>query len=180
MQGKSVYQVWEEKYGADTADEKMSVLKNKRSENAKGRNNPMWGKSAPVGSGSGWSGWYSGIYFRSLLELSFMLQLEAEGVQYTSAECRRFRVKYFYQNKECTYYPDFYLPEEGIVVELKPFQRTQEGRFLAKQEAASKIFNYRVVTDVDVKTISRSQLLELVQKERVTLIKRWADRLGVV
>ena len=43
---------------------------------SKGKNNPMYGKPSPQGSGNGWSGWYKGIYFRSLLYSSFMSSID--------------------------------------------------------------------------------------------------------
>ena len=33
----------------------------------------MYGRFSPRGSGNGWSGWYKEWYFRSLLELSYMI-----------------------------------------------------------------------------------------------------------
>lgn len=178
MQGRSVYQVWEEKYGKEVADSKLEKLKEGRRSRMAGSGNPMWGSPAPLGSGGGWSGWYNGLYFRSLLELAFMLELDTRGVNYVSAECLRFRVHYTYQGKDYTYYPDFYLPEEDGVVELKPLRRTQEGRFLAKKEAASKMFNYRVVTDVEVPKITRDQLKQLVDVKKVKLLPKWQERLN--
>ncbi|MBR4316812.1 MAG: hypothetical protein IKP65_07630 [Alphaproteobacteria bacterium] len=44
----------------------MIELKKKYSEKSKGKNNPMYGKPAPKGSGNGVSGWYKGWFFRSL------------------------------------------------------------------------------------------------------------------
>jgi hypothetical protein len=34
----------------------------------------MYGKPSPQGSGNGWSGWYKGKYFRSIMELSFIVE----------------------------------------------------------------------------------------------------------
>lgn len=44
MFGKSLYSVWLTKYGKDEADKKQAELNKKRSINAKGKNNSMFGK----------------------------------------------------------------------------------------------------------------------------------------
>ena len=64
MYGKSVYDTWIEKYGKDVADEKLRLMKLKRSEQSIGEKNPMYGKPSPKGSGNGWSGWYNNHFFR--------------------------------------------------------------------------------------------------------------------
>jgi hypothetical protein len=50
-------------------------MKKKMSDSISGEKNFWFGKPSPVGSGNGWSGWYKGWYFRSLLELSFMIKV---------------------------------------------------------------------------------------------------------
>jgi len=50
----------------------------------------MYGKPAPIGSGNGWSGWYKGWYFRSLLELSFMINvIERFKMSWQNAETKK-------------------------------------------------------------------------------------------
>lgn len=44
MFNKSLYSVWLEKYGKDEADKRQLILNIKRSNNAKGKNNAMYGK----------------------------------------------------------------------------------------------------------------------------------------
>ena len=60
---------FEEFYG----QEKAKVIKEKFSLRMRGKNNHMYGKPSPNGSGNGWSGHYGSFYFRSLLELSFLI-----------------------------------------------------------------------------------------------------------
>ncbi|MFW6129632.1 MAG: NUMOD3 domain-containing DNA-binding protein [Atribacterota bacterium] len=53
MYGRNCYDVWVNKYGEDVARRKQAELNQKRSNNAKGSKNSMFGKTAPKGSGGG-------------------------------------------------------------------------------------------------------------------------------
>ena len=47
----------------------------------------MFGRPTPQGSGNGWKGWYKGWFFRSLKELSYVVNvLEPNGDIWESAE----------------------------------------------------------------------------------------------
>ena len=120
MYGKTVYNIWVEKYGKEQADEKNKNWKEKQRINSTGKNNPMYGKSSPQGSGNGWSGWYHDFYFRSLKELSYLVQLDEDKVMWQSAE--HIKIKYInWDGNERTYRPDF-LVENQIIVEIKPMR----------------------------------------------------------
>jgi len=122
MYGKTIYEVWVEKYGKEEADKKWQELKRKKSEKSKGKNNPMYGKPAPIGSGNGLSGWYKGWYFRSLRELSYMVNvIEKEDHKWISLDnTKDFRIKYLALNgNERSYCPDF-LIDDRMIVEIKP------------------------------------------------------------
>ena len=58
---------YEQYYGPDKAKEIKSKL------GMFGPDNPQYGKPANYDSGAGWSGWYKNWYFRSIYELSFMI-----------------------------------------------------------------------------------------------------------
>ena len=73
MYGKSFYDIWVQKYGKVIADEKMLEYKKKQSINNSGEKNNMYGKPSPINSGNGICGWYKDWFFRSLLELSYMI-----------------------------------------------------------------------------------------------------------
>ncbi|MCD6436496.1 MAG: hypothetical protein J7L15_08995, partial [Clostridiales bacterium] len=121
MYGKTFYDVWLEKYGKIEADKKMEQLKKKRSLNASGKNNSMYGKPSPQGSGNGWSGWYKGWFFRSLKELSYVIkEIESKNKKWRTAETKDLIIKYIdYKNDERTYRADF-LVEEKYLIEVKP------------------------------------------------------------
>ena len=155
MYGKSVYDVWVEKYGKEEADRRKYDMGKKISERNKGKNNPMYGKVPSNGAGAGISGWYKNWYFRSLRELSFMINvIEKEGHEWKNAESHEFTIKYLDVNGvERTYHPDFVL-DDKIIIEIKPEklqlnennQRKQDGAILW---CATNDFEYRMV-DVDI------------------------------
>lgn len=82
MYGVSVYDVWLKKYGKEQADILQEELKQKRRIQCSGAGNPMYGKPSPQGSGNGWSGWYNGVFFRSLKELAYMVENDKQGVEW--------------------------------------------------------------------------------------------------
>ena len=162
MRGKSVYDVWLEKYGKEIADIKMKECKNKLSENFKGEKNPnyknklngnkgllkfskkckgktfeeiygkekalkikqkisdktsgennaMFGKPAPKRSGNGWSGYYKSHYFRSMLELYYLIYLTDNNINFESGEKRKHAISYVMDNLERNYLPTSGIPEK--------------------------------------------------------------------
>lgn len=114
MYKKSFYSVWLNKYGETIANQKMKEFKEKQSILNSGEQNPMYGKPSPSGSGNGWSGWYRGKYFRSLLELSYM----HTNLLYESAEQKKFRIPYIINGVSRTYMADFIV--DDLMIEIKP------------------------------------------------------------
>ena len=87
-----------------------------------GERNPMFGKSAPKGSGNGISGFYQDYYFRSLLEYYYIKGLESQGIRFICNDVTRKKnpdkiVIRLPSGKN--YIPDFVLPESNSVVEIK-------------------------------------------------------------
>lgn len=121
MHGKSFYDVWLEKYGKDEADRLLKLKKTRNSIASSGKNNPMYGKPSPQGSGNGWSGWYKEYYFRSILELSFIINyIERFNFTVKQTESDTYKIPYVsYDGKERNYYPDFLLNNKYLV-EIKP------------------------------------------------------------
>ncbi len=124
MKGKSCYSVWVKKYGKEEADLRMSALKEKQRQNATGERNPMYGKPSPNGAGNGYSGWYNGLFFRSLKELMFVVKyLERFRLTYESLEKGKSKVRYFdeYSKTYRNYFGD-YLVNGKFFVEIKPMK----------------------------------------------------------
>jgi len=139
MYGKSFYDIWVKKYGKSKADDKLSKYKTKQSLLNSGENNNMYGKPSPKGSGNGWSGWYKGWFFRSLNELTFMVNvIERFGFSWESGEKNKWVVKYDdYNGIEKNYFSDFIL-NNRYMVESKPKKLWNSDSVIRKKNGAIK------------------------------------------
>jgi len=137
MFGKTFYECWLSKYGKEIADKKLVEFKKKQSINNIGNKNRMFGKPAPQGSGNGWSGWYKGWYFRSLLELSYMIKvIERFKLKWKSAECKELKISYVdWSGKQRNYFADF-LINDKYLIECKPKKLRNTPSVLAKSNGA--------------------------------------------
>ena len=133
-------ELWTKKYGVDEAYRMLTETRKKQSANSSGKNNGMYGKPSPQGSGNGWSGWYKNWYFRSLLELSYVvLVLERFNIAWSSAET--IKIKYTdFNNIERNYFPDFLLNNK-YVIEIKPKRLFNSIHVIYKKNAAIKYCN---------------------------------------
>lgn len=143
-----------------------------------GENNPMYGKPSAFGSGWGWSGWYKGWHFRSLGELSYVIdKLEANGLVWQSAEIGKYRIPYkTADGSNRTYCADFIVGATLIEVKCKRMQKNLI--VMLKKEAAIKFCKnlglvYEIVDSVPMPFI---QLKSLVDSGKVTLVDRWNNR----
>ena len=162
------YGIWLEKYGKEIADEKLIAYKDKLSKATSGSNNPMFGKPAPSGSGNGWKGRYKGLYFRSLLELSFLVNyIDRFKMQFESGEKAKWAITYTkWDGSIGTYFPD-YIIEGKYMVEIKPKKLINTPLVKAKTEAAIDFCNknnleYKIIEPVK---IDKQILLDLYNKK---------------
>lgn len=134
MYNKTITDVWIEKYGKKKAQELRKRWQKKLSDRNSGKNNPMYGKPSPQGSGNGWKGWYKDIYFRSLRELSYMIQLDCDCKKWTAN--LGLRIPYIFNGRDRTYTPDFFV--ENTYIEIKPKRLQKTPLVLAKIKAIKK------------------------------------------
>jgi len=165
---------FEDNYGT----EKANNLKRKQSERNSGKNNPMHGKPSPCGSGNGWSGWFKGKFFRSLLELSFMIKFENEGIQYSTGEKIKYKIPYYDNGKLRNYFPDFIF-EDGRVIEIKPKALISSFLNSLKFAAARERFGEKfiVLTEENCVKIDITNLLLLIETETVILMDKYKEKL---
>lgn len=133
---KSVFFCWVKRYGIEIANLKLEVKKHRNRIASSGKNNPMFGKPSPNGSGNGWSGWYKTYYFRSLRELMFLLKYLNNKNTLISAESKSFKISYLdFAGKNRNYFPDFILNNKYLI-EIKPKKLHFSISVQAKKQAA--------------------------------------------
>jgi len=180
MYKRNFYDIWKEKYGVEEASKKYAEWIKVQSKNSSGKNNPMYDKPSPRGSGGGWGGWYKGWYFRSLRELSYMINvIEAQKYTWESAECNKFAIPYInYDGVSRTYHPDF-LINGRILVEIKPKRLMETPTNVLKKEAAISFckknnLEYQIT---DIRIIETEKLIELFQDGIIKFNKKYQIRM---
>ena len=138
----------------------------------------MYGKPTPKKAGNGWQGWYNNQFFRSLRELSYIINvLEKYNLQWQSAE--NIRIPYInYDGNERTYSPD-YLVNNNKLVEIKPKRLHNTPLVKLKKEAAEKYcFENKLIYElIDVEIIDIDKLRELVINNKVILTEKTKRKL---
>jgi len=174
-----IYDCWFKSYGKEEADKRFAVFKQKQSIANSGKNNSMYGKPSPQGAGNGWAGWYNDWYFRSLLELSYMINIiEAGGLCWQSAEQRELMITYTdHEGKPRNYFADF-LISGNILVECKPKRLWNTPKVRWKKTAAENFCKIRNMTYqlTDVEKISYAQLKKLYDEGEVKFLKKYEEK----
>ena len=175
---RPLYDIWLEKYGQEEANRRLEVFKKKQSENNTGEKNSMFGKPAPQGSGNGWSGWYKGWFFRSLRELSYMINvLEAERLSWKTPD-KNFKIPYVdYAGQNRTYFPDF-IVDGNRLVEIKPTKLHKSPKVLAKRKAAeefclSKNMIYELIDPI---ILSEEKIKQLYVSGQIKFLPKYDEK----
>lgn len=97
------------------------------------------------------NGYFEGMHYRSSYEKLFLEFCREYRVTLASAESKDFEVKYVdSEGVTRSYFPDFYLPDFNIVVEIKPDSMYDVGNNLLKFDAACITHeNFMVITESD-------------------------------
>ena len=134
-----LYDIWLEKYGEEEAKIRYDSYINKVSETMKGEKAFWFGKTPPHGVGNGYNGWYNNWFFRSIHELSYMINvIEKENLEWISAENQEYKVSYVDETGEKrNYFADF-LIQKNTLIEVKPTSLQETKNVLLKSEAAKK------------------------------------------
>lgn len=123
-----------EKYGNDDG-----IIKWKKaiSDSTSGEKSHRYGKPVSLSCGKGWSGWYKNWYFRSSIELFYMINvIERFNLEWESAEKNELRISYELFGKKRTYVADFLIAKKYLV-ECKPKLLMNSAQVKAKQAAAN-------------------------------------------
>lgn len=173
MSKAQIGKTYEDKFGKEGAIE----MRKKLSKALSGEKNPMYGKPSPQGSGNGWSGWYKGFYFRSILELSFLKVNLNENLK--SAEY--IKIPYIdYNGVKRNYLPDFILNDKELI-EIKPLSLINSLENKLKFEAAKKYCEennliFKVFTENDFKVLSIDEIRELKENNEIKFIERYEEK----
>lgn len=158
-------------------EEKGKKIRKRLSEVSSGKNNPMYGRPAPTGSGNGWSGWYKGFYFRSLLELAYLIS-KSSLEKIKSAEY--IKIPYIdWKGRERNYIPDYI--EDNVLIEIKPKKLLGTVDNKAKFEAAKKYcdthnLNFVILTEDNIQK-DFNKIKELYFSNEVQFIKRYKEKM---
>lgn len=147
-----------------------------------GEGNPMYGKPAPIGSGNGWSGWYKGWYFRSLLELSYMiLVIERFNIKWEPGESKKNKIEYQYNGVIKNYFPDFILNEK-YVIECKPkkLQNTEINKIKMQYAKSYCESNGLILKTRDCRKIKKCELIDLYKSGDVKFIEKYELKINEI
>lgn len=164
---KSVYQHWVDKYGKEKADEMESKRRAHMSKKMSGSGNPMFGKPSPNESGRGWSGWYKGLHFRSIFELSYLKYLIENKINFKTGESTDFRVEYKdLKGNDRNYYPDYYIVDTQEIIEIKPSYFLINEEVKIKTDNAKKKYGnkYIILTEKDIHILKLRDIIELINQ----------------
>lgn len=156
--GKKLMDLMIIKYGEDNAQIKYNKWKSNLYSFGSGQLNPQYGKSPFTEGGMSYKGWYKNIFFRSSLELLFMVENWNKNLK--SAENSNFRVQYEFNKSNFYYYPDFYSINDNTIYEIKSKKWISFDKNKAKINAANRKFEsecigYKVVCENDIELFKK-------------------------
>lgn len=161
-------------------EEKAKEIFNKHSIATQGEKNNMYGKPSPQGSGNGWCGWYKNYFFRSILELSFIINyVEKNNINVLSAE--KIKIPYIYNENKRNYLPDYIDDNNKILYEIKPKHliKTIENK-LKFEEAEKWCLNngyiFKVITEYDFQKLSTNDIKILRENNEIKFIDRYEKK----
>jgi hypothetical protein len=176
---KSFYECWLLRYGKEEADKRLNRFRCKQSFNNRGKKNSMFGKPSPVGSGNGWSGWYKNWYFRSILELSYLIHnIEVQGQRWQSGEQSSLGIRYKnHKGIERTYFADF-LVEGKYLVECKPRRLFKSLEVKSKARAAKKFCQKQGLHYILIEPtrLSREEIVSLFRSGKIKFLPRYEKK----
>ena len=127
-------------------------------------------------------GKFNGMHFRSSYELAFLIEMHITGVIVEPADNKKFSCKYKnVDERNSTYYPDFFLPESKEVVEIKNSSLCTLRSNILKFDAAKNRYgeSFKVLTENDLIDITDivnkpeiQQQLEVIKNEHLCVKSR--------
>lgn len=120
----------------------------------------------------GIKGWYKGHFFRSSYEYFFMKMLEKQGLSLKDdVQQETFRIPYHWEGNEKIYVPDFYVPSQKTVYEVKnSYSIETDPQLTSKFEAARSYFSekdivFLVVTELTLELPEERKIRSILQED---------------
>jgi len=148
-----------------------------------GKQNGMFGKSPSKYCGRGIKGYFNKIWFRSSLELFYLIYFFENNIKFKSAEINEFMVEYLHPNGNIkSYHPDFYLIDTDEIIEIKPYGRLKDKIFQIKMNALKEKFktkNCKFMTElnIDFSYINKKYITKLVNNKLLNISNKELLRL---
>jgi hypothetical protein len=165
---------YEELYGV----EKATSMKDNLSNKFRGELNPMFGKPSPKGSGNGWSGHYKDVYFRSLLELRYLIYLTENKIHFENGELKKNSIPYVdFDGTNRNYFPDFVL-DDGSVIEIKPKNLINSANNKCKFMKATQLFGSKfiILTEEDIPVVTIEEYTNLFESGALVFDDRYKEK----
>jgi hypothetical protein len=163
-------------------NKKAHQLKQLKSKKYSGKGNPMYGRPSPQGSGNGWCGWYKTWFFRSLKELSFMINyIEAKNLEWESGEKAIYKILYKdpITGNDRTYVCDFKINNQLIEIKPKNLLNTlyNKAKFAAaKKWCKQHKLEHKVFTENDFNLLTNQEIVNLYKSKQIKFIKRYEEK----
>ena len=116
-------------------------------------------------------GWYKGFFFRSSYEYLFLKRLEAQGLIIgQDVILEPFQIPYVWKDEQHTYTPDFFVPPQRTVYEIKADHIVNDPDVQAKKEAAELFLgaqgiDYKIVTGKNMGAPASGLLKKMLRED---------------
>lgn len=120
-------------------------------------------------------GWYYGMYFRSSLELSFLVNNSDK--KFETCEKNKYKIVYEKNNDKKIYYPDF--TDGEFIYEIKPSKLLLYKDNDIKINKGFEIYGdkFKVITEIICPYITKSKILELITDGSVIMNQKSLEKL---
>jgi hypothetical protein len=166
---------WDSLYGKERADEKRKITREKCPFIPKyGSDNPQWGKPAHKLSGKGTKGYYNGIYFRSLMEASFIINyLEKNNLKFENGELKKYVIPYTLNGTPRNYFCDFVVSNIFYEVKPKALHNTLQNREKwksANEWCLERGYVFKIYSEYDFEILKQKDIDKLKECGKLVLI----------